>query len=34
VFLTRDKTQETMSGTSYLFPQATRNFVMMVDFKL
>jgi iron complex outermembrane recepter protein len=34
VFLTRDRSQETMSGTSYLFPQATRNFVMMVDFKL
>ncbi|HSP14903.1 MAG TPA: TonB-dependent receptor [Thermoanaerobaculia bacterium] len=34
VFLTRERNQDTMSGTSYLFPQATRNFVVMLDFKL
>ena len=35
VYLTRQSSgQETMSGTSYFFPQATRNFVVMLDFKL
>ena len=35
VYLTRQRSgEETMSGTSYFFPQATRNFVVMLDFKL
>ncbi len=34
VFLTRERNQDTMSGTSNLFPQATRNFVVMLDFNL
>jgi iron complex outermembrane recepter protein len=35
VYLTRQSSgQETLAGTSYYFPQATRNFVVMLDFKL
>jgi len=34
-FLTREKSgAETLGGTSYFFPQATRNFVVMFDFKM
>ncbi len=35
VYLTRDRSgAESMNGTSYFFPQATRNFIVMLDFKL
>lgn len=35
VYLTRDRSgAESMSGTSYFFPQATRNFIAMIDFNL
>jgi iron complex outermembrane recepter protein len=35
VFLTRQQSgAETLGGTSYYFPQATRNFIVMLDVKL
>jgi outer membrane receptor protein involved in Fe transport len=35
VWLTRDSSGgESMSGTNYFFPQATRNFVVMLDFSM
>ncbi|HEY3054150.1 MAG TPA: hypothetical protein VGK04_12260, partial [Thermoanaerobaculia bacterium] len=35
VFLTREKNgAENLGGTSYYFPQATRNFVVMFDLRL
>ena len=34
VYLTRENGRESLAGTSYYYPQATRNFMLMLDWRL
>jgi iron complex outermembrane receptor protein len=34
LFMTRENGQDTLGGTAYYYPQATRNFVLMLDWRM